>query len=451
MANKKLILLALVAMGISCGSTNAQEQLVVPPFEVLDDAAPQLAIPEDSGSLPVDPAENLPLPNESSVDEVLEPFAEPIDSGDLQNSAQGLAPGEQLHPFSFEPAILESTGTWLRRGFWYTEFDVVIFDRIWQRDPMELMSQRVGTSTNQFGQTVLTFNALTLNGGQNGAEAAPRLKLGRFLFRDNDNRDHAIEFVIYGGGEWTQSGRLDVSPNNSAGTTFLSVSDVAGRGNAAFDTATSSQFRYDSRLNSFELNYHVSSRMKKDHMELEPSGHWVRRAQPSVTHSLVAGIRYLDMNESILWEAFGIQDRNNDGNLETGYYDVQTDNDMIGTQLGLSVAHERARWSLNANVRTGIFLNHANVDSVFDVTDDVTNGDNHIVQDNMTFLTDASLVAKWHLRPNLSIRAGLEGMFLTSLAMAPLQLNFAPVSTSENIARGDVAYLGGSIGLETYW
>jgi len=42
-------------------------------------------------------------------------------------------------------------------------------------------------------------------------------------------------------------------------------------------------------------------------------------------------------------------------------------------------------------------------------------------------------------------------VFLTSLALAPDQINFVPVATSENIVQGDVTFLSGSVGLETYW
>jgi len=124
---------------------------------------------------------------------------------------------------------------------------------------------------------------------------------------------------------------------------------------------------------------------------------------------------------------------------------------MIGTQLGFSWTHERARWSLGAEMKGGIFLNRSNVDSDFEITGNLTSGNNRIEDDNMSFLSDAAVLAKWHLRPNVSIRVGLDLVFLTSLALAPDQINFAPVSTAENIVQGDVTFLSGSVGFETYW
>jgi len=438
-ANKNLFFLTLAACCIFNPGALAQEQLIAPMPTEFDSPLPQMALPDSipsngpSGSEAHSPSEtqDLPAPAESPEDGMLEPFADPINSGDLQGDVL-LGSGDPLISSDreyvlCEPALLESTGTWLRRGFWYTEFDIVITDRIWRRDSFELMGQNVGRriGSNSFGQPVpvTTRNSLLLNGGQNGAEAAPRLKLGRFLFRDHKNRDHAVELVAYGGGQWSQNGRLDANPNftpiPNITTPFLEVNDVIDRGNASFTGATSAQFEYDSRFNSFEMNYHVSSRMQRDRMELEPSGRWVRRAQPSVTWSLIAGLRYVDLNENLDWDAFGIPDADGDTNLEQGTYDIRADNDMIGSQLGFSWTHERARWSLGAEMKGGIFLNRSNVDSAFEVTGNVTSGNNRIEEDNMSFLSDAAVLAKWHLRPNVSLRVGLDLVFLTSLALAP--------------------------------
>ncbi len=447
-ANKKLFLLALIGLGLSGVRIAAQEQLAAPTYEIPGDPPPQLAVPEDfgSGTRSPGPASELPIPDDSSSEGSLEPFADSVGSGGFAESVEEFALRDETC-FAYEPALLESSGSWVRRGFWYSEVDVVISDRIWSKDGTVLMSQVVGSRLTPLGRTQLVTNALAINGGQFGAEAAPRLKLGRFLFRDGENRDHAVEFIIYGGGQWAQDGRLDASTVNSANTTSLSSPPTS----TAFNRATSSQFDYTSRLNSFEMNYHVSTRMRKDRMELEPSGQWVRRAQPSMTRSLIAGVRYINLEEGLVWQAFGIPDANNDNNLETGLYNVRADNDMIGTHLGFSVAHERALWSIGFRLKGGIFLNRSDVDSSFSVTGDVTSGGSRIEEDNLTFLTDAAVIAKWHLRPNVSLRVGVEGLFLTSMALAPDQLDFAPVGTSARIAGGDVAFLGGLIGLETYW
>ena len=368
---------------------------------------------------------------------------EPVSSGDLQPALQPIEQGPAYNQSGdyevqlCDPALLESTGTWLRRGFWYSEFDVLLMDRIWRKDNITLAFQTNGGPGS----------ILALEGGRQGAEATPRLKLGRFLFRDHKNRDHAAEFILYGGGQWTKGGRLDAA---GVGNT-LTVNALAGN-LATFDGATSMAYDYNSRFNNFELNYHVKSRMRKDRMELEPSGQWVRRAQPSTTRSFIAGVRYFNLSEDFGWDAFGIDDDNDIAtDPQTGNYRVRADNDLIGTQLGFSWTYETARWSLGLKNKSGMYLNHTDVNSDFEVTGGVTSGNNDIAVDNLSFITEGSLIGKWHLKPNFSLRAGLEIMYVSSVAHASEQLNFVPVSTSQSVAQGDSTFMGGLIGFEGYW
>ncbi len=417
---------------------------------------PTMELPGAS-SMPSEPsyAEQPYLQQAAPQQPAQELVPQPISSEELQPRLQPYEQGEDFRTLHCEPALLESTGTWLRRGFWYSEVDVMLLDRVWRRDNFLLAFQANGVGENQ----------MVVDGGYIGAEAAPRLNIGRFLFRDDKNRDHAMEFVVYGGGQWEQSGRLDATEGNTLTSGFYAITTsdinngvIANRvaldqGNISFDGATSMQYEYDSRFNNFELNYHVKSRMLKDRMELVPSGQWVRRAQPTLSRSLLAGIRYFNLSEDFDWDAFGIDDDNNAAtNPQSGNYQVRTDNDLIGTQLGFSFNYETARWSLGLKTKGGMFLNHTDVNSEFEVTGDVTSGDNDITVDNLSFIIETGLLAKWHLRPNFSLRAGLELMSVSSVAHASEQLNFIPVATSTaTVVNGDSTFMGGLIGFEGYW
>src|SRR5690606_15217837 len=85
------------------------------------------------------------------------------------------------------PIFTESTGTWLRRGWWSAEVDAVMMNRMWKRDDQVLAFD------NQ------SFRSLLLTRDSPGAETGIRLSLGRFLFRDTLNRDHVVEFTAFGG------------------------------------------------------------------------------------------------------------------------------------------------------------------------------------------------------------------------------------------------------------
>lgn len=443
---KKVIVLLIVGLwAASClGVVAAQELLVAPREEVVHGAVPDLAMPPISDDAPIH--DDLPMPPEESWE-----FSE--EDGQVIEPS----PLDEYNMFECDPLTLESTGTWLRRGFWYAEVDAVISNRKWRKDPIVLIQQPVGNSSSVIQPNSLIFNQLLLQGSRPGAEAAPRLTLGRFLFRDRSNRDHVGEFTIYGGGEWTQEAQLLANPNNNLGSSQLLVPIELANGNTSFDGATSSQFRYDSRFNSFELNYHVKERMGRDHLELEPSGHWVRRAGPSTSRSFLAGLRFFDLNEDFDWTASGIGADPNAGEpgLE-GSVRTETDNDMIGTQVGFSWNYETARWSAGARAKGGMFLNIIDVrsntirpvnldDEEMLVTDSALEGE------EVSFIGEAALIGKWHIQPNFSLRAGFEILYLTSAALAPNQISFIPSGPVGLSSSGDPVYMGGSIGFEGYW
>lgn len=427
--NKIVVLLMMCVLGWANQGVSAQELFG---SQTLGELAPQTEFPTEtlpSGSsfmeIPVPPAADAPLQ---------EPLSLPSTT---------VVPGEQapvireMQYFDCDPALLESSGTWLRRGFWFAEADAVLFQRSWDRESVVLM---VGG---------LPSNILSINDSGPGAEGAPRLKVGRFLFRDDFNRDHTLEFVAFGGGNWSQEQRLD-------GDNLLVPLRLRGTNNASFNGANTSVYTYDSWFNSFELDYHVKQRMLKDRMELEPNGNWVRRAQPSKTLSLLAGLRYLGLNEQIDWQAFGITDSTGDADVdeENGIYNIETENHLIGTQIGASVTYETARWSIGGQLKGGMYLNMMDVDSFFDLDTNSgvgPDGLTNLEEDNLSWLGEAALICKYHIRPNFSLRVGLEIMHLASVALAPHHIDFIPSGTPLIARNGEAVYMGGSIGFESYW
>lgn len=448
---------------MSClGAVAGQELLIAPRGEDPESLVPDLALPpmpdaaSDADDHPMDAEGNEGQIGESEghfEEYVTTPYSDDWESGEYFGQNEPYL-DDEFQMMQCDDPVLESTGTWIRRGFWYAEVDAVIFNRKWTRDAITLIQQPVGISSSVFINTTVD-NQLRLNGSKPGAEGVPRFTLGHFLFRDHKNRDHVVEFTAYGGGEWSQDARLKANPDNELGTTTLSVPVVVSGGNQSFSGADSSQFRYDSRFNSFELNYHVKDRMGRDHMEMEPSGRWVRRAGPSISRSLLAGIRYFDMNEDFDWEAFDV-DVDGDGTPDgDGYTSIRADNDMIGTQLGFSWGYETARWSGGVRTKGGMFLNliDATTDTLVPNIDEPVSITSALQGDEMSFIGEAALQGKWHLRPNFSIRAAMEILFVSSIAAAPDQVtgSFIPGGPSAVNSASDATYLGGSIGFEGYW
>jgi hypothetical protein len=186
-------------------------------------------------------------------------------------------------------------------------------------------------------------------------------------------------------------------------------------------------------------------------MVMEPSGQWVRRATPTKTFSFLSGLRYANHREQLNYSATEIPI--SQALREDGMYLVNTENNLFGGQLGASWTHETARWSLGVNVKGGPMWNRIDLNSRFQVgeTDIVNSGQTNAEEDDLSFFGEAQLVGKWHLRPNVSIRGGLDIMFIDSIAIAPYQLNFIPGGFKQIAASGDSVYMGTSFGIESYW
>src|SRR5947208_82208 len=100
------------------------------PSDLGDDQPPDLTLPSMDGA-------SLPAPSTQRADS---PSASLDRSVQSEISPDGYYPGpgcdpynHDLHGLMAELAPIESTGTWLRRGFWYAETDAVIFNRMWSR------------------------------------------------------------------------------------------------------------------------------------------------------------------------------------------------------------------------------------------------------------------------------------------------------------------------------
>ncbi|QDT71926.1 BBP7 family outer membrane beta-barrel protein [Lacipirellula limnantheis] len=427
------LLLGLVLALASRGAT-AQETLSGPLTGDGGDLPPAVDLSNDYGG------ETLP----SVVDEGDSPL-EPIAAGEETEGFDGSILGQPMHLLEQCTPYFESSGTWLQRGFWFTELDYVAFNRSWERKGLILANEERVVTTNPIGQYIVQ-NVLQIGGSRPGMEGVGRVKLGRFLFRDVSNRDHLLEATWLGGGSWQQAVSLDAATTNG-----LQVSNFIDRVNESFDGARSMNYVYDSEMNSGELNYTVRTRMSRDQLQLQPNGTWVRAANPTKTYSYLAGLRYIDVSEELDWNATEIPVTNVLN--ESGFYTIDTENRLLGTQMGGSFGYETARWSITATAKAGGYWNRMHLKSAFQVgeTTIVNSGETDSTEDNLSFVGEAGLLTKWHLRPNVSLRAGLDLLYIESVALAPFQANFIPGGYSAIASGGDCVYMGGSVGIESYW
>ena len=130
---------------------------------------------------------------------------------------------------------------------------------------------------------------------------------------------------------------------------------------------------------------------------------------------------------------------------------ISTDNDLFGLQLGHSLLYDSDRWSVELMGKGGVYHNHMVAETEFDVTNNPNNSfTTYNSQSAISFIGEFQLIARYHLRPNLSLRAGWEMMYLTNIAHAPDQLTFSP-DEGRFSGKGDPFYNGALFGLEGYW
>ena len=332
-------------------------------------------------------------------------------------------------------APIESTGTWLRRGMWYAEAEAVIWNRLWSRDAKILAVQ------DPNGNFFATNRLLVLDGAQPGEDSSVRGTLGHFLFRDAGNRDHTVEFTVFGSGDWHQHRRI--SSVNDFG---LFVPFFSDGGNPSFDRSTTQIVDYSSTFRSFETNYRVRQRLTRDHMIMDANGNWHRAADPGWNREFLVGLRYMNLRDIFDWRAEDIQVLGDDGS-----YLIRTDNDMFGFQMGGGLAYERARWSVGVQSKAGVFVNNATGRTTLNFTaNDLNDADLRLQSDELSFVGEAKLVGRWHILPDLSLRAAYEMMYITSVALGPNQATFIDDFSYLN-ATQDPFYHGASFGIEGYW
>ena len=349
----------------------------------------------------------------------------------------------QYEMWDILPALTESSGTWLRRGFWYTEIDGVAFNRFWNRRELTFAAD---TATGFIPPgSPDTGRVLVLDGTKPGVEGNARFTLGRFLFRDMCNRDHSVEFTAFGGGDDFQECEITSRFPN---TQRLNVPFDIDLNNLSFDGAASMDINYASRFNSFEANYLVRSRMTRDRMLMDPCGEWVRQATPSLIREYLIGLRYFDLTEQVRWNAF---DFTGSPANSSGFYNIDTDNDLFGLQFGTAFRYEEGRWSIGLTGKGGVYLNDVSSNTEFARTDMAANDfTTDSRETTFAFVGQSGVMLKWHLRPNLSLRAGYEMMYVTSVALAPHQINFRPDDNKVSYT-GDPFYHGAAFGFEGYW
>ena len=263
----------------------------------------------------------------------------------------------------------ESSGTWLRRGFWYAEGDYMLMNRSWDRKGLLFAfeggvehgarASSPGSATPGFGP-VLALNTLIIDGSKPGADGMARVTLGRFLFRDAaQSRPQRPGHVLRRRQLEAELERRRGDRRRPAGQRLHRPRQpVVRRRRAAW------RFDYETGLDSVEDELHrqVAHGPRPDGAAARRRV-GARRRNTSQTYSFLAGLRYVKLTDVLNIDADAQSGRR--PRRRAASTSSIRDNDLFGGQLGVSVAHETARWSIGLTVKGGSFWNRMNLDSQF--------------------------------------------------------------------------------------
>ena len=193
---------------------------------------------------------------------------------------------------------------------------------------------------------------------------------------------------------------------------------------AAFNNGVFHSQRYRSELYSGELN---------------------RRWWGWDVFSVKLGLRYINIDEE-----FEFLSTNNMG--VNGEFTVETDNHLIGPQLGIDMMQPIGKWTLQSRFLGGAFVN------INDEQARLRNGptqwiDNSFNDEDFAWMVETGVFAIYHFNDRFSGRVGYEGWYVNGVAIA-VEQQLVPIDLNMGLrsdARGDIFYHGASAGFELVW
>jgi hypothetical protein len=163
----------------------------------------------------------------------------------------------------------------------------------------------------------------------------------------------------------------------------------------------------------------------------------------------MAGFRYLDLSET-----FGITGRSDINGLPvSGVYNVRTDNNLYGAQLGARLRRCRGRLSGEVTGKAGIYYNDASQDQfILDFGDIEPRRDGRASGDHTAFLGEVNLSAIYQLTGVWGLRVGYNLIWIEGVALAPDQLDFSAATDVTQLSSNGGLFLHGvNVGLEARW
>lgn len=266
-------------------------------------------------------------------------------------------------------------------------------------------------------------DGLLLNYEGGGATLSHAFFLGDFNYEEGGrvslthHRDclDAWELAYIGPYEWSAFGQATgVGLGSRLASTTVNLSE--------FNNATFHSQDYRTQLHSTEIN---------------------RRWYGWDVISTLAGVRYINVDEDFLF--------NSTGPVSTGSLSIETNNHMVGPQIGLDLKFPLGNWMATTSAKGVLMANIAdgNVRLVNAGTVQVANGDDDL---DLATLIELGYYFSYQITPRVRLRGGYEFWWLYGVANAPSQIpNPITAQTGSVVEEDDIYYHGATVGVEIVW
>lgn len=325
------------------------------------------------------------------------------------------------------PATPWSSGSWFFSGHRYAEVDFVVFERGRSKRARQVLAVDQANPGNRLTTFSQTY----------GVEPGVRALLGQNLFRDHLNRDHSVELSFFGINQFEINDGINGLANNSL---FI----INAPGFDASDTVTTD---YSSNFISYEMNYRIRTRLERDRMIMGPDGSWVRQYTHGHVFSFLTGVRHLTFDEKFLLSG---RQAGVDPTVYAGDTRVNTENDLLGVQIGGEMRSQYETWSWGVAGKAGAYVNFTDVQRQISIATVPVYDTTASLQD-AAFLGELSLFAAYNLSPNWTLRASMEMIVIGGITQAPNNISYSTTTFPEIENNSIVELMGLSFGTEIVW
>ena len=233
----------------------------------------------------------------------------------------------------------------------------------------------------------------------------------------------------------------------AAGSGTLEIAPPLSSEVASLRGASAARATYGSVLNSAEVNVLLTERCLH---QPRSSGYAAECHSGTFTLDWLAGFRWAGLDEQAAL-AFG----DGPGSLETGYA-VRTSSNLFGGQLGLRGRADWQGWAVEGWAKAalaGSVLAQSQDAIVDSITGDVYRSARGSRTDTPGGIFDVGATLVYRLSDTWGLRFGYSMLWLTGVALAPDQFDFAAdTAAGTTLDANQTLWLGGAnLGLEARW